>query len=54
MGKGDKKRESCIPDWLYDLNYDLAIGEITAKRHKELKKEKEWYDKISNNETNKD
>ena len=32
-GKGDQERQSQVPKELYDLNYDLAFGNITKEEY---------------------
>ena len=38
-GKGDDTRESNVPKELYDLNYDLAFGNITREEYEHKLKE---------------
>lgn len=38
-GKGDLERGSDVPKELYDLNYDLAFGNITKEQYNQKLKE---------------
>ncbi len=43
-GKGSRERESSVPKAIYDLNWDLAFGNITKEEH-EIKV-KEFYENM--------
>ena len=43
-GKGSRERESTVPKVIYDLNWDLAFGNITKEEHE--RKVREFYENM--------